>query len=71
MSRAARSAFVVFQQTPTLPLQPVVSGRYRDTFVRIGGIWRFKTRHIMVDLVGNVSEHLTFDLAAFEAKHRS
>src|SRR5579862_5185936 len=26
----ARSSFVVFQQTPALPLQPIVSGRYRD-----------------------------------------
>jgi 3-phenylpropionate/cinnamic acid dioxygenase small subunit len=66
----ARSAFVVFQQTPSLPLQPIVSGRYRDAFVRIGGIWRFKARHIFVDLVGDVREHLTFDLAAFEAEHR-
>ncbi len=30
----ARSCFVVFQQTPTLPLQPIVTGRYRDRFAR-------------------------------------
>jgi 3-phenylpropionate/cinnamic acid dioxygenase small subunit len=65
----ARSAFVVFQQTATLPLQPIVSGRYRDRFVRSGRGWRFAQRHIIVDHVGNVSEHLAFDLAAFRERH--
>lgn len=65
----ARSTFVVFQQTATLPLQPIVSGRYRDHFVRRGNVWRFDRRHIVVDHVGNVSEHLTFDLAQFRAEH--
>src|SRR4051812_8589941 len=35
----ARSSFVVFQQTPNVPLQPIVSGRYRDHFVRDNGSW--------------------------------
>ena len=61
----ARSVFVVFQQTPALPLQPIVSGRYRDTFVRPDGAWRFETRHIAVEHVGDVREHLTFDLSGF------
>jgi 3-phenylpropionate/cinnamic acid dioxygenase small subunit len=59
----ARSAFVVFQQTPQLPLQPVVTGRYRDEFARTGGAWHFTRRHIVVDHVGDVREHLTFDLS--------
>ena len=29
-----RSAFVVFQATAGVPLQPIVSGRYRDDFAR-------------------------------------
>lgn len=62
---SARSSFVVFQQTPALALQPIVSGRYRDTFVRAGDDWSFECRHILVDHVGNVSEHLTFDLSGF------
>src|SRR5438094_117584 len=37
----ARSSFVVFQQTPKVPLQPIVSGRYRDHFVRDNGSWRY------------------------------
>ncbi len=62
----ARSVFVVFQQTPTLPLQPIVSGRYRDRFHRSNRGWRFAERHIGVDHVGDVREHLAFDLAAFQ-----
>ena len=68
-SAAVRSAFVVLQQTPTLPLQPIVTGRYRDRFERFGGTWRFAARHIVVDHVGEVREHLSFELAAFRAEH--
>lgn len=60
----ARSAFVVFQATDTLPLQPVVTGRYRDRFVRVDGAWQFAHRHIVVDHVGDVSQHLHIDLGA-------
>ena len=56
---------MVFQQTPTLPLQPIVTGRYRDRFARVDNSWTFAERHIIVDHVGDVSEHLAFDLAAF------
>jgi 3-phenylpropionate/cinnamic acid dioxygenase small subunit len=65
----ARSAFVVFQQTEKVPLQPIVTGRYRDRFERVDGAWRFAQRHILVDHVGDVRDHLAFDLAAFQAKH--
>ena len=64
----ARSSFVVFQQTPAIPLQPIVSGRYRDRFERVGGAWRFAQRHIIVDHVGDVSDHLTIDLAALRER---
>jgi hypothetical protein len=67
-SAAARSAFVVFQQTAELPLQPIVAGRYRDTFERSGSDWRFQCRHIFVDQVGDVREHLSFDLSDFMGK---
>ena len=30
----SRSSFVVFQATPAVPLQPIVTGRYRDRFER-------------------------------------
>ncbi len=58
----ARSAFVVFQQTPNVPLQPIVTGRYRDRFARTHGRWHFAARHIIVDHVGDVREHLTIEL---------
>jgi 3-phenylpropionate/cinnamic acid dioxygenase small subunit len=55
---SARSYFTVLQQTATVPLQPIVAGRYHDRFVRADGTWRFAERLIFVDLVGNVSDHL-------------
>ena len=55
-----RSYFTVFMQTETLPLQPIVAGRYHDEFARIEGEWRFTKRHIIMDLIGNLSEHQNF-----------
>jgi ketosteroid isomerase-like protein len=57
----ARSYFTVLQQTATLPLQPVIAGRYHDTFARVDGRWRFKRRHMICDLFGDLSQHLTQD----------
>ena len=57
----ARSRFVVFQSTETVPLQPVVVGRYDDLFVRTDGVWRFARRRMVPQLWGDVSDHLTFD----------
>lgn len=65
----ARSAFVVFQQTETLALQAIVTGRYRDRFTCDGAGWAFAQRHIIVDHVGDVREHLAFDLARFKEQH--
>jgi 3-phenylpropionate/cinnamic acid dioxygenase small subunit len=59
----ARSAFVVFQQTPALPLQPIATGRYHDHFARADGEWHFVLRHIIVDHVGDVREHLSLEIA--------
>jgi 3-phenylpropionate/cinnamic acid dioxygenase small subunit len=55
-----RSYFCVLQATPALPLQPIVSGRYHDTFQRIEGRWWFATRTIFMDLSGDLSQHLLF-----------
>jgi 3-phenylpropionate/cinnamic acid dioxygenase small subunit len=60
----ARSRYLVLQATAKLPLQPIIAGRYRDRFERAGGVWRFTLREIQIDLVGDLSEHLRFDLAA-------
>ncbi|OBI82741.1 nuclear transport factor 2 family protein [Mycobacterium sp. E740] len=52
--------YCVTQATPDLPLQPIVTGRYRDTFHRIDGTWWFDTRTIFIDQVGDTSRHLKF-----------
>ncbi len=57
-----RSYYTVFQQTDHLPLQPIIAGRYHDTFHRVGGQWCFDTREIFVDLTGDLSHHLLFEL---------
>lgn len=64
----ARSAYVVFQATDAVPLQPVVSGRYRDRFAvdPATGTWSFTERTITVDLLGDLSDHLTFRLERLE-----
>ena len=58
----ARSYFVVCQQTNVLALQPIVAGRYHDTFRRIEGEWWFDLRMIHVELIGDTTQHLSFDL---------
>ena len=55
---ASRSYYTVFQQVDDLPLQPIIAGRYHDTFQRIDGHWWFDTRVMIVDLVGDLSHHL-------------
>jgi 3-phenylpropionate/cinnamic acid dioxygenase small subunit len=53
-----RACFTVLQATPVLPLQPIAAGRYVDTFEKVDGKWRFKSKHFDVRLVGDVSQHL-------------
>ncbi|EGD55665.1 nuclear transport factor 2 family protein [Gordonia neofelifaecis] len=52
------SYFTVLQSTPELPLQPIITGRYRDTFRRDGDVWRFASRHMITDYLGDLSGHL-------------
>jgi 3-phenylpropionate/cinnamic acid dioxygenase small subunit len=58
----ARSYYTVFQQTEELPLQPIIAGHYHDTFHRLDGEWWFDTREMFVDLTGDLSHHLLFEL---------
>ena len=57
----ARSCFTVFQATDALPLQPIISGRYHDVFDRVNGAWHFRTRTMLSDLHGDLSQHLWSD----------
>ncbi|RIL07350.1 MAG: nuclear transport factor 2 family protein [Proteobacteria bacterium] len=59
---SCRSRYVVLQATPSLPLQPIIAGRYFDRFACAAGVWRFAERGIAIDLVGDLSHHLLFDL---------
>ena len=53
------SSYVVFQGTDALPLQPIITGRYYDTFTRDDdGRWRFAQRRYAIDHVGDLSHHL-------------
>lgn len=63
----ARSSYVVLQAADGLALQPIIAGRYVDTFgpddapdARDGaGVgWHFVERRFHVDLVGDLSRHL-------------
>lgn len=55
---SASSTYTVFQATPTLALQPIIVGRYRDTFDLLEGEWCFATRIMKADLTGDLSQHL-------------
>jgi hypothetical protein len=55
----ARSSYVVFQAAGEVPLRPIITGRYRDTFRRNGEDgWSFFERRFFVDLAGDLSLHL-------------
>ena len=57
-SARAESYFTVLQATDQLPLQPVMAGRYTDTFNRDAHGWYFASRQIIPRLSGDLSQHL-------------
>jgi ketosteroid isomerase-like protein len=59
---SSRASYTVVQQTDALPLQPIIVGRYRDSFHRVDGRWCFDTREMFVDLTGDLGHHLLFEL---------
>jgi len=61
----ARSTFCVVQNTETVPLQPIVVGRYFDSFTCDDDGWHFTERKVEVQMVGDVSDHLTVDPGNF------
>lgn len=60
-SASARSCYTVIQATASLPLQPIISGRYHDRFRKSGDQWQFARREMVVDLIGDCSEHLLYE----------
>ncbi len=58
-SATARAYFTVLQAVEgKLPLQPILAGRYRDSFQRVEGRWRFTRLHVLWDLSGELSCHI-------------
>ncbi len=55
----ARSAYLVFQAVAELPLQPIITGSYVDTFDRgSDGEWRFVERRFGIGRSGDLTQHL-------------
>jgi len=57
-SAKAVSYFTVHQELPGLPLQPIVTGRYVDTFELHNGAWRYSTRSVQPRLFGELGFHV-------------
>lgn len=56
----ARSSYVVLQAVAGLPLQPIVTGTYLDTFDQDeSGRWRFCQRRFGIGRQGTLTHHLT------------
>ncbi len=64
-SGSARSYYTVLQKTVELALQPVITGRYIDSFSRIkadSNKWHFLERIMIMDQIGDLSQHLLFEI---------
>lgn len=61
---SSRAYYCVTQATEALPLQPIITGRYHDTFHKVDDEWWFDTRVMFVDQVGDLSHHLKYELKA-------
>ncbi len=59
----ARSYFQVLQVVPGFGLSTIAAGRYEDRFTCRDERWSFAERTIHMDLLGDLSAHLTIDLS--------
>lgn len=66
----ARSFYLVVQGVDGQEPRPIISGRYVDRVAPVAGAgadhptggWRFVERRFLVDLIGDLSRHLTIEL---------
>ncbi len=58
----ARSSYLVLQALEDFPLQPIITGRYVDRFEKDARGWFFAERRFIVDLVGDLSRHLRYEI---------
>lgn len=56
-SASAQSYITVMQGLTDFPLQAIFIGHYFDRFEKVDGSWRFKSREISPDLIGDLSRH--------------
>lgn len=57
------STYLVFQAVAAVPLQPIITGTYVDTFAPDGsGGWRFAERRFGIGRSGVLEHHLTISL---------
>jgi hypothetical protein len=62
-SMVARSSYLVLQAVDgVVPLQPIIAGRYVDSFGRSGDGWTWVERRFTVDLLGDLTHHLAYRL---------
>ncbi|TIC84884.1 nuclear transport factor 2 family protein [Nocardioides sp. GY 10113] len=54
----ATSTYVVLQAVEGLPLQPIITGTYRDTFARDETGWHFTERRFAAGLSGRLDRHM-------------
>jgi hypothetical protein len=59
-----RAYFLVMHES-SAGVAPVLAGRYHDEFRRIDGTWWFHHRHMLPDLRGDLSSHLTKSIDEF------
>ena len=58
MEATAQCYITVFQALPPdFPMQPIFGGHYHDRFEKAGSDWRFASREITPDLLGDLSRH--------------
>lgn len=60
-SATGKAYWMAMHQTSS-GVSAVVAGRYHDQFRRIDGRWCFHHRHMLVDMTGDLSSHLTAPL---------
>jgi len=60
---SSKANYFVLQQTEALPLQPIITGHYEHRYAKIDGTWRMTHKKFFVDQIGDLSQHLLFDLA--------
>jgi len=57
-TRASAQCYIfVFQALPEFPLQAIFGGHYHDRFEKAASGWRFVSRDISPDLLGDLSHH--------------